>query len=145
VAGVALVVFGHPQHALADDVALDVAGARGDPRPVGLDVVTDPLAVLGAVLPEGGLRAEDVHREVLQVVGELVGDDLENFAVNILGPEAALWEDGPEDGQWVRDYLQTYGSWIAAGTGDIQRNIIGERVLGMPKDDKSQTSHREES
>jgi alkylation response protein AidB-like acyl-CoA dehydrogenase len=79
------------------------------------------------------------------VVADELANDLENFAVNILGPEAALWEDGPDDGQWARDYLQTYGSWIAAGTGDIQRNIIGERVLGMPKDDKSQTSHREES
>ncbi len=79
------------------------------------------------------------------VVADELANDLENFAINILGPEAALWEDGPEDGDWTRDYLQTYGSWIAAGTGDIQRNIIGERVLGMPKDDKSQTSHREES
>lgn len=79
------------------------------------------------------------------VVADELANDLENFAVNVLGPEAALWEDGPEGGDWARDYLQTYGSWIAAGTGDIQRNIIGERVLGMPKDDKSQTSHREES
>lgn len=77
------------------------------------------------------------------VVSDEINNDLENFAMNILGPEAALWEDGPDDGEWARDYLQTYGIWIAAGTGDIQRNIVAERVLGLPKDIKSDTSHRE--
>lgn len=77
------------------------------------------------------------------VVGDEISIDLENLAMNVLGPEAALWRDGPEDGQWVHDYLQSYGLWIAAGTGDIQRNIIGERVLDLPKDIKSKESHKE--
>jgi alkylation response protein AidB-like acyl-CoA dehydrogenase len=68
--------------------------------------------------------------------------ELENFAIDLLGPEAALWEDGPEGGRWTHDYLLTYGMWIAAGTGDIYRNIIGEQVLGLPKDNKSKTTHR---
>lgn len=71
-----------------------------------------------------------------------LGIELQNFAVNLLGPEATLWEDGPEDGRWTDDYLYTYGMWIAAGTGDIYRNIIGEKVLGLPKDNKSKETHR---
>jgi alkylation response protein AidB-like acyl-CoA dehydrogenase len=77
------------------------------------------------------------------VTSDELAVDLENFAVDVLGPESSLWEDGPAGGDWVTDYLSTYGSWIAAGTGDVQRNIVAERVLGLPKDIKSETSHRE--
>lgn len=77
------------------------------------------------------------------VVSDELSNDLENFVVSVTGPEASLWEDGPDDGRWVHDYLLSYGLWIAAGTGDIQRNIIGEQILGLPKDIKSETSHKE--
>jgi alkylation response protein AidB-like acyl-CoA dehydrogenase len=68
--------------------------------------------------------------------------DLENIAMELLGPEATLWYDGPEDGRWAHDYLRKYGNWIAGGTGDIYHNIIGEKVLGLPKDIKSKETHR---
>jgi len=77
------------------------------------------------------------------VVSDELATDLENFAVDVVGPEASLWEDNGASGASVYDYLQSYGLWIAAGTGDVQRNIIGERVLGLPKDIKSQESHKE--
>lgn len=34
---------------------------------------------------------------------------------------------------WGRDYLSAFGMTIAGGTSQIQRNIIGERALGLPK------------
>lgn len=70
--------------------------------------------------------------------------DLGQFVMNQLGPDSGLWEDGPENGRWTNEFLRAYGMWIAAGTGDIQRNIIGERVLGLPKDMKSNETHRRE-
>ena len=88
----------------------------------------------GAPGPEGSM---DI------VVSDDLRVDLHDTAMNVMGPEAALWEDGPEGGETATDYVGAYGAWIAAGTGDVQRNIIGERVLGLPKDDKSDTSHRE--
>ena len=60
---------------------------------------------------------------------------LENFARRLLGANNALWTDGPDGGQWVTDLLMPYGKMIAGGTKDVQRNIIAERVLGLPKDD----------
>jgi alkylation response protein AidB-like acyl-CoA dehydrogenase len=79
------------------------------------------------------------------VTSDEIAIDLQNFAMDLLGPEAALWEDGPEEGRWAHDYLRQYGTWVAAGTGDIQRNVIGEQVLNLPSDPKSDYTHRGET
>lgn len=52
------------------------------------------------------------------------------IAIDILGP--ASLELG-ELGDWVRDYLSAFKHTIAGGTSEIQRNIIGERGLGLPR------------
>ena len=49
-------------------------------------------------------------------------------AADILGPEALT------DGPWMHDYLESYSETIAGGTAEIQRNIIGERILGLPRE-----------
>ena len=49
-------------------------------------------------------------------------------AMDILGPEALL------DGEWTHDYLEAYSETIAGGTAEIQRNIIAERILGLPRE-----------
>ncbi len=36
-------------------------------------------------------------------------------------------------GQWPMAYMNSYGMTIAAGTSEVQRNILGERVLGLAK------------
>lgn len=52
------------------------------------------------------------------------------LALDIIGPDAL---ENPEDDDWVYFYLRSYSTTIAAGTSQIQRNIIGERVLGLPR------------
>jgi len=52
------------------------------------------------------------------------------LALDILGPDAL---ENPEDDDWVYFYLRSFSITIAAGTAQIQRNIIGERVLGLPR------------
>ncbi len=52
------------------------------------------------------------------------------------GPYALLWEGTDwaiEGGYWQFRHLRSRGDTIAAGTSEIQRNIIAERVLGLPK------------
>lgn len=57
---------------------------------------------------------------------------LMRLAVSILGPEAL--RDGLAGGRpWVHNYFLSYGATIGGGTSEIQRNIIGERVLGLPR------------
>jgi alkylation response protein AidB-like acyl-CoA dehydrogenase len=52
-------------------------------------------------------------------------------AQEILGPWGQLSEF--DDGIWQYSYLRARGNTIEAGTSEIQRNIIAERVLGLPK------------
>jgi len=52
------------------------------------------------------------------------------LAMDILGPYGL---ENPEDDDWVYFYLRSFSITIAAGTAQIQRNIIGERVLGLPR------------
>jgi alkylation response protein AidB-like acyl-CoA dehydrogenase len=52
------------------------------------------------------------------------------LALDILGPYGL---ENPEEDDWVYFYLRSFSITIAAGTSQIQRNIIGERVLGLPR------------
>ncbi len=61
---------------------------------------------------------------------------LHDTALAVLGPAAPLWKEAvgnPGDGRWQRSWLYYQASSIWAGTNEIQRNIIGERVLGLPR------------
>lgn len=53
-------------------------------------------------------------------------------AMRILGPRAELTGD-PEVHDWLEGFLFAQAGPIYAGTNEIQRNIIAERVLGLPK------------
>lgn len=58
------------------------------------------------------------------------------LGVEIAGAHSTLYKldpRAPSKGHWPLSYLNSYGNTIAAGTNEIQRNILGERVLGLPK------------
>jgi alkylation response protein AidB-like acyl-CoA dehydrogenase len=57
---------------------------------------------------------------------------LTKLALEILGPEAQLW-NGDGHGYWQYQQLRSRGNTIEAGTSEILRNIIAERVLGLPR------------
>ncbi len=59
-----------------------------------------------------------------------------SFAEEVLGPYAQITEGSAyavEHGRWMHSYFYARAQTIAGGTSEIQRNIIGERVLGLPK------------
>ncbi|MEE8475174.1 MAG: acyl-CoA dehydrogenase family protein, partial [Myxococcota bacterium] len=71
-----------------------------------------------------------LHRAALEI-------ELGELALEIQGSRGALMCDDelvPEGGKWQRMALGWPEVVIGGGTPNIQRNIIAERVLGLPKD-----------
>jgi alkylation response protein AidB-like acyl-CoA dehydrogenase len=57
------------------------------------------------------------------------------IACDIVGPEATLWSpDGPREGRYAEALVFATASSIYGGADQIQRNVIGERALGLPKE-----------
>ena len=53
--------------------------------------------------------------------------------MNLAGPAGAAWVD-EEEARYANSTLRSFSSNIAGGTDEIQKNIIGDRVLGLPRD-----------
>ena len=61
---------------------------------------------------------------------------LQELAMEIQGPYSQLMKGSPwavAEGLWQHTFLRSRANSIEGGTTEIQRNIIGERVLGLPK------------
>ena len=58
------------------------------------------------------------------------------LGVDIAGARSTLYKldrAAPDKGHWPLAYMNSYGFTISGGSNEIQRNILGERVLGLPK------------
>ena len=88
------------------------------------------LARSGMPGPEGSL-GKLLWTEGMSLISEVIGD--------ILGP--SLLADTGEWGtyEWNEHLLGAPGYRIAGGSDEVQRNIIGERVLGLPREPRSDT------
>tara|TARA_R110002072_G_scaffold1780_10_gene14788 strand:+ start:8165 stop:9367 length:1203 start_codon:yes stop_codon:yes gene_type:complete len=77
----------------------------------------------GAVAMSGKLRSTELKRRFCQ------------FAINLQGADGARFvsSDAVDGGKWQRLYFNSFSATIGGGTSQIQANIIGERVLGLPK------------
>lgn len=63
---------------------------------------------------------------------------LQETALDLLGPYSELADSEADSGSWVDGYLFSLAGPIYGGTDQIQRNTIGERVLGLPKEPRPQ-------
>lgn len=102
------------------------------------------IVVRAAGLRQGARRSrvpalvDDPMRLPLQgkvLVTELM-QDAAAVALEIEGAHGSLYvkdANAPDAGEWPLAYMNSYGMTIAAGTSEVQRNILGERILGLAK------------
>ena len=70
-----------------------------------------------------------------KLYGSVIAWKMREIALEIAGPSSVAWDsDEPGAAERQRTVLNSFSSGIAGGTDEIQRNIIGDRVLGLPRD-----------
>ncbi len=126
--------------------------ARRWPRDGGV-ASADPILrqTLAEVYIEGrALRLTGLRYITRQLRGEAPGPEgsvlkiaftdtykkMAEAATQILGPAHQLWRgapSAPDGGRWAFQSLFALRFGIAGGTTEIQKNIVGERILGLPK------------
>jgi alkylation response protein AidB-like acyl-CoA dehydrogenase len=84
-------------------------------------------------------RGEDAGMAgiVTKLYGTVIGYDIARLAMDMLGDRGLLApgeESAPAMGMFLTAYMWSVGILIAGGTANIQRNVIAERGLGLPRD-----------
>ena len=70
-----------------------------------------------------------------KLMSSALGRRARDLSLAIQGPYGTLvGDDAPQGGRFQQQALRTQSSSIAGGTDEVQRNILGERVLGLPKE-----------
>jgi alkylation response protein AidB-like acyl-CoA dehydrogenase len=117
-----------PDLAAADPVDVDHVG--------GLLATAEALAMLGARMTlrslEGTATGPGPEASVRKLLGVEHDQRAQEVGLGILG-RAGLADDG-DASSWLYGFLANRCLSIAGGTSEIQRNVIGERLLGLPRD-----------
>jgi alkylation response protein AidB-like acyl-CoA dehydrogenase len=72
---------------------------------------------------------------ILKLLNSHQVEHVGSVLMSILGSDGMLWhDDAPDAGFWQDMFLMQWSSRIGGGTEDINRNILGERVLGLPRE-----------
>ena len=86
-----------------------------------------------AAAKAGGQPGPEIS--TLKLVGSELGRSMRETGLAAMGPAGMLWgEDAPTGGLFHAYAMFTPAQSIAGGSDEIQRNIIGERVLGLPRE-----------
>jgi alkylation response protein AidB-like acyl-CoA dehydrogenase len=86
---------------------------------------------------QGAGRGSGGEASVLKLAMARFVQDTANTAVSIAGMRSIAWEpDHPDAGRWCDQLLSAQSASIGGGTNEIVRNVIAERILGLPRDDE---------
>jgi alkylation response protein AidB-like acyl-CoA dehydrogenase len=69
-----------------------------------------------------------------KLYGSIIMWRFREIAMEIAGPASMAWQAESDGGELQTQVVGSFSSSIAGGTDEIQRNIIGDRVLGLPRD-----------
>ena len=74
------------------------------------------------------------HGSLAKLATSLISAEFRNLAFQVLGADALAWRKDSEGAKWLTEVLTTIQYGIGGGTNEIQRNIIAERILGLPRE-----------
>ena len=80
---------------------------------------------------------------IIKLQGCELNHELARLAIDALGELGVLYEDSPylkDNGAWQARYIYDLGLIIGGGTAQIQKNIISERGLGMPREPRAKST-----
>ncbi len=137
----------------ADDLVALIRGAGGAPDPSTRDRLVDVfiegeilrvlrLRTVSAVLAGKAPGAEaSVRKAIADAHGQHVMDVARDLAgahamLDATGPVGGWGPDGATTGEntWSRGFLFSPALTVGGGTAEVQRNIVAEKVLGLPRD-----------
>ena len=99
------------------------------------------MRVLSSRLNKG--QDATLARMISKLQGTELRHELEGLAVDVMGEIGIAYGDNPYlrgNGSWQHQYMFFLGLIIGGGTSQIQKNIISERGLGMPKEPKFEST-----
>ena len=118
-------------------------GAGADPltrqRAARARVDTTVLDLLGQRIIEAVKRGDDPGAEasIRKALADVHGQELMTLVKDLTGPAGMIGEqaaEAEESDPWHWGYLFSRALTIGGGTSEVQRNIIGERLLGLPRE-----------
>jgi alkylation response protein AidB-like acyl-CoA dehydrogenase len=116
--------------------ALKDAQARQRLARLYTDVKTFKLNTMRQMATVGQGHLPGPEGSLLKLQWSELNQRLVELAFELEGPYSSLAPDSveaPFEGRWQYEYLRARGNTIEAGTSEVQRNIVAERVLGLPR------------
>ncbi len=140
-------------HAMMNKNVKDVVALARNAKRSGQPAINDPLIrdqLVQFVIEEQALALNSArskhqaltceHPASIPMSGKLISSEfqrrLNQFALSLQGANAAYYVGdrlAHDRGMWQRSYFNAFSATIGGGTSQIQYNILGERVLGLPK------------
>lgn len=124
------------QSAMHGAPALDDPQVRQRLARLYTDVKTFKLNTMRQVATLGQGHLPGPEGSLLKLQWSELNQRLVELAFELEGPYSSLAPDSvdaPFEGRWQYEYLRARGNTIEAGTSEVQRNIVAERVLGLPR------------
>jgi alkylation response protein AidB-like acyl-CoA dehydrogenase len=128
---------------LATDVGTDGTPAIDDPSTrhqlVRFAAQVEALRQIAAQATAAGVRgvAPGAEASVAKLLTSEVDQAMAGFGLDLAGPAGVLQRGSPgaaKGGNVALSYLLMRAATLGAGTSEIQRNVIGEKLLGLPRD-----------
>lgn len=80
-------------------------------------------------------RVKGPAGSITKIMKAKSNQEVQLVALDILGAHVTAWDSADDEMlKYVREFLRTRANSIEGGTSEIQRNIVGERVLGLPRE-----------